>query len=192
MMPDGSYTVDALLKFLKQAGMQGLINPAAARARRNAVEQLHAEMSEEERRDVRQLDVDELAARFHKLEGSSIRTEALALYVERFKMALADFLSWNDHPAAFETLGSERQRALPRQPDGRSNISPEQLAVERSCLAICDSPPDVVPIGIRPGVTVHVAGLPLDLKPDEAERIARVVRAYARSNETSEAGDSDQ
>ena len=34
---------------------------------------------------------DELASRFHKLEGSSIRVEALALYVERFKMALIDF-----------------------------------------------------------------------------------------------------
>ena len=55
-----------LLKFLKQAGMEGLINPAAARSRRNAVEQLHAEMTEDERLDVRKLDVDELASRFHK------------------------------------------------------------------------------------------------------------------------------
>ena len=88
------HSVDALLQFLKQAGMEGLINPAVARSRRNAIEHLQGEMTEGERGDVRTLDVDELASRFHTLEGSSIREEALALYVDRFKMALTDYLRW--------------------------------------------------------------------------------------------------
>lgn len=187
MMPDGSYTVDALLKFLKQAGMEGLINPAAARSRRNAVEQLHAEMTEDERMDIRKLDVDELASRFHKLEGSSIRVEALALYVERFKMALADFLKWNERPGEFETIGSERARALPRKSDGRSAISADQGAAERIRLEACDNPSDVIPVALRPQKTVYLAGLPIDLTPAEADKIARIVKAFARSG-----GDNDK
>ncbi len=183
MMPDGSYTVDAVLKFLKYAGMEGLINPAAARSRRNAVEQLLGEMTEEEHLDVRHLDVDELASRFHKLEGSSIRVETLALYVERFKMALADFLRWNERPAEFETIGGERARALPRRSDGRSAITPDQAAAERIRLEACDNPSDVIPISLRPRQTVYLAGLPIDLTPAEADKIARIVRAFARSDD---------
>jgi len=183
MMPDGSYTVDALLKFLKQAGMEGLINPAAARSRRNAVEQLHAEMTEHERLDVRKLDVDELASRFHKLEGSSIRVEALALYVERFKMALIDFTKWNEQPAGFETIGGERARAIPRRKDGRPGVSPEQAEAERICLEVCDTPTDVVPVALRRDLTVHIAGLPMDLTRAEADKIVRVVRAFVLDSE---------
>lgn len=179
MIPDGSYTAESLLKFLKQAGMEGLINPAAARSRRNAVEQLHSELTESERRDVRTLDVDELASRFHKLEGSSIRTEALALYVERFKMALADFLAWMDHPETFSGIGGEGQRAVRRRSDGRSAISAEQAAAERITLEATENPSSVVPVPLRPTSVVYLANLPLDLTRAEADRIARVVQAFA-------------
>lgn len=182
MIPDGSWTAESLLKFLKQAGMEGLINPAAARARRNAVEQLYSELTEGEREDVRTLDVDELASRFHKLEGSSIRTEALALYVERFKMALADFLSWQEDPETFHSVGGERHRALKRRPDGRSAISQEQAAAERITLEATENPSNIVPVPLRPTRVVYLANLPLDLTPAEADKIARVVKAFAVNN----------
>ncbi|MEN1728971.1 MAG: hypothetical protein AAGJ52_11085, partial [Pseudomonadota bacterium] len=149
MMPDGTHTVEALLRFLKQAGMEGLINPAVARSRRNAIEHLEGEMTEQERLDIRTLDVDGLARRFTKLEGSSIREEALALYVERFKMSLTDYRKWNDQPASFETIGGERARAVSRAEDGRSAITPDQDAEERIRLEASDNPSDVVPIQLR-------------------------------------------
>lgn len=179
MIPDGSYTADSLLKFLKQAGMEGLINPAAARSRRHAVEQLYSELTDDERRDVRTLDVDELASRFHKLEGSSIRTEALALYVERFKMALADFITWMDRPDSFNGVGGERHRAIPRRPGGRSAIGRDQEAAERITLEATENPSSVVPVPLRRTNVVYIANLPLDLTAGEAEKIVRVVRAFA-------------
>jgi len=180
-MKETGHTVEALLSFLKQAGMQGLINPAVARSRRNAIEQLHGELTAREREDVRQLDVDELASRFHKLEGSSIRSEALALYVDRFKMALADYRRWNEEPSTFESIGGERARAVQRATDGRSAIGPDEQAEERIRLEASDNPSDVVPIAIRPDCTVYLAGLPLDLTSSEASKIARVVSAFAKA-----------
>lgn len=177
MMPDGSRTVERLLEFLKYAGMEGLINPAAARARRNAVEQLSGELSEEERGDVGRIDVDQLASRFHKLEGSSIRTEALSLYADRFRMALSDFLAWCDDPVAFRSVGSEPRRARPR-----GSLAPEQEMAERITLESTENPSNIVPIPLREGETVYVANLPLDLTGAEADRIARVIRAFARDN----------
>jgi len=177
MMPDGSYSVDTLLGFLKYAGMEGLINPAVARARRKAIEQLAVEMSEAERSDVRRLDVDALASRFHKLEGSSIRSEALSLYAERVRMAQTDFLAWAENPAGFQSVGGEQRRAVPR-----GSISPEREVAERITLESTENPSNIIPIALREDETVYVANLPLDLTPQEADRIARIVRAFARDD----------
>lgn len=182
MIPDGSYTAESLLKFLKQAGMEGLINPAAARSRRNAVEQLYGELTDDERRDVRTLDVDELASRFHKLEGSSIRSEALALYVERFKMALADFVRWMDNPESFSGVGGERPRAIPRRSGGRNAIDRDTAEAERITLEATENPSSVVPVPLRKTNVVYVANLPLDLTAEEADKISRVIRAFAVRN----------
>lgn len=182
MMPNGSYSVESLLQFLKYAGMEGLINPASARSRRNAVEQLAGELTEEERSDLRNLDVSELASRFHKLEESSLRMEALELYAERFRMALSDFLAWNENPASFDTVGGERLRAIPRGRGGRSGVTPEQEVAERIALESIENPSNIVPVVLGDNRTVHIAGLPLDLSAAEADKICRVVRAFANES----------
>lgn len=186
MMPNGTYSVERLLAFLKYAGMEGLVNPASARSRRSAVEQLAVELTDEERSDLRKLDVVELASRFHKLEESSLRMEALELYAERFRLALADFLAWNENPASFDTVGSERARAIPRGPGGRSGIGPDQEVAERIALASTENPLNVVPVALGENRTVHIAGLPLDLTANEAERICRVIRAFAAEDDCGE------
>jgi hypothetical protein len=179
MMPDGDYSVQRLLEFLKYAGMEGLVNPASARSRRNAVEQLASELTAEERADLRKVDVDDLASRFHKLEESSLRLEALELYAERFRLALADFLAWNDNPATFDTVGAERLRAIPRGAGGRSGVGAEQEIAERIALESTENPSNLVPVALGENRVVHIAGLPLDLTAAEADKICRVVRAFA-------------
>lgn len=186
MMPNGSYSVERLLEFLKYAGMEGLVNPASARSRRNAVEQLDAELTDEERADLRKVDVEELASRFHKLEESSLRLEALELYAERFRLALTDFLAWNKDPAGFETVGAERLRAIPRGPGGRSGVSHEQQVGERIALESTENPSNLVPVPLGENRVVHIAGLPLDLTAAEAEKICRVVRAFSDGSGSSD------
>ncbi len=174
MTTDNPYSAESLLKFLKQSGMEGRINPAAARARRNAIEQLKGELTAEEAADVRQIDVDQLAARFHKLDGSSLRSEALAIYVQRFRTGLADFLEWRQDPSGFQSLVAERARALPR-----GSVTDEQRMAERIALAATENSSHIVPVPLRDNCTVYVANLPNDLRPEEAERIVRIIRAYA-------------
>jgi len=185
MEQDQHYSAGELLDFLKQAGMQGLINPASARSRRNAFERLGRELTDEERRDVRRIDVSDLASRFHKLEGSSIRPETLEVYVQRTRQALNDFLGWKKDPDSFVSAGRERSHAFNRLAGGRAALSPEQRAAERITLQAIENPTDVVPVPIRPDQVVYLANLPLDLTEAEAERIAGIVRAFAhRSGST--------
>ena len=180
MTTDESYSTEALQAFLKQAGMEGAINPAAARSRRNALVQLEAELTDDERRDVRNLDVDQLVSRFHKLEGSSIRPESLQLYANRLRTALADFLAWKQDPASFVGSAQERSRAFSRGANRQAALSPDQEAAERIVLEATENPTNVVPVPVREDTTVYVANLPLDLTAEEADRIARIVRAFAR------------
>lgn len=175
MTSSESYTAEALLNFLKQAGMAGLINPATARARRKALEQLGDELTDDERRDIRRIDIDDLVSRFHKLEGSSIRSETLQIYAQRVSAALADYLGWLETPDSFTRARRERPRAFSR---GES-LTPEQRAAEQVTLETIENPSSVVPIPIREDHVVYLANLPLNLNADEADKIARVIRAFA-------------
>lgn len=44
--------------------------------------------------------------------------------------------------------------------------------------------PNVFPVPIREGVTVRIQGIPHDLTPDEAAKIARVIVAIAQPKDT--------
>jgi len=177
MSAESAHSLDALLEFLRQAGMEGLINPAAARARRKAVEQLMHELTETERGDIRCIDPGTLISRFHKLEGSSIRPETLQIYAERFSAALDEYLSWLENPSAFISPRRERARAYLR--GGESEFGPERAAAERIALTASENSDHIVPVPIRAKHVVWIANLPLDLSAAEADRIAGVIRAYA-------------
>jgi ABC-type phosphate transport system auxiliary subunit len=192
LTPDGSYSLDTLLRFLKYAGMEGLINPASARSRRNAAEHLGRELLSEEREDMRRVDVSELASRFHKLEESSVRSEAVELYVQRLELALVDFFAWMDDPADFNSVGAEQQRSIRRHRDGRSAIDRDQEAAERIALEATDNPSNIIPVPLSDHHVVYIANLPLRLSSAEADKITRVVQAYIDQHDGSEKDGSDR
>ena len=178
-MSDSDYTAEALGRFLKQAGMEGLINPATARARRNALDHLAGELTDDERADIRTLDVGALVSRFHKLEGSSIRSETLDLYAERLKKGLDDYLRWLEAPSKFKPSARERVRNFARGSRAEPALNDEQRAAERIRLEATENPSRIVPVPVRADHVVYIDNLPLDLTAEEADRIARVVRAFA-------------
>ncbi|GAB4171658.1 MAG: hypothetical protein Kow0020_06450 [Wenzhouxiangellaceae bacterium] len=174
MNTENAWHLESLRRFLRQSVHEGLLNPAAARAQAKAIEHLEAELDEDEIADVRRIDLDALRHRFHSLEGSSIRPEVLALYLSRFADALAEYRSWLEDPARFIGTRRERARAWWRG----SEQSAEEAAAERVAMAIREVREAMIPVPLREEVIVWIANLPADLTPAEAERIAKVVRAY--------------
>ena len=170
------YTRDGLLRFLKEAAMAGLINPATARSRRNAAEQLLTQLTAPEAADLRNVDIDELCARFHKLQGSSIRPEAIGLYNQRLKAAFADYFRYLDDPDSFTSVGGDRRELRKRSGSARSQ---EEQALEEIRLGVVGQSPDILPVPIRPDLVVYIQNLPLDLTAAEARRISRIVLALA-------------
>lgn len=179
MAPD-NYTAAGLMKFLKEAAMAGLINPATARSRRNAAENLLEKLHPEESDDLRKVDVDDLCSRFVKLQGSTIRTEALQIYRDRLAAALEDYFRYLDNPQTFSSGGGE-QRALRKRSAGNQR-SEEETALEQIKLGIPERPAEILPVPIRDDRVVFIQNLPLDLTHAEADRLSRVILALAEKD----------
>lgn len=175
-MTGKDYSEAAFHEFLRQAAVTGITKPATARSRKLAADKLLDQLRSHERVDLRLLDVEELCSRFHKLEGSTIRTESLQLYNERLSSGLKDFISWTSDPAKFESIEGEKQESVivaARDTPGQAQAR-EELALNPP-----RSPHDIFPIPLREDLIVYLQNVPLDMTQAEARKIAAVVRALA-------------
>ncbi len=180
-MSDSGYSREQLLDFLKESAMAGHMNPATARSRRSAVDYLLAHLPSSQTTDLRQLNVDQLCLTLHKLEGTTVRPEALELYGERLKAALADFFDWMDAPdQATRASGSASvHRVSLNKTQQNQSRTEEQIALESIRLETADYQSDLLAIPLRKACQVYVANLPHDLSIAEAHRIAAVIEAMA-------------
>ena len=183
------YTPERLMGFLRQSAIEGLLNPAVAKSRLNAVEQLFVELTEQERVDIRLIDVDKLSLRLHKIQDSSIRPEVLKLYSQRVSAALVDYFSWLENPKSFSSVGGDSFRKDKRYQATEKEISREQKALEEITLTVSERAPDIVSVPLRDDRTVFIQNLPLDLTAREAARIAKVIKALAQP---AQEGDHDE
>jgi hypothetical protein len=178
------YTHARLVQFLRQSTIEGLLNPAIAKSRLNAVEQLSVELTEEEKNDLRLIDVDVLCLRLHKLHDSSIRPEVLELYNKRLKAALVDYFSWLDNPSSFFSVGGDTIKKDKRYSSSDKEKSHEQKALEEIALATSQSRTDIFSIPLRDDCTIYLQNLPLDISAAEAKKIANVVKALVIPSRT--------
>ncbi|WP_444997618.1 hypothetical protein [Aliikangiella sp. IMCC44359] len=178
-MSNEEYTPERLLKFLRESTIEGLLNPAVAKSRLNAAEQLFVELTDKERLDIRLINVDTLSSRLHKIQDSSIRPEVLELYNKRLKAALVDYFSWLDNPNSFYSIGGDTIRKDKRYLASEKEISFEQKALEEITLTTSDKPTDIIAIPLREDKAVYIQNIPLDLTPQEAKKIANVIQALA-------------
>ena len=181
------YTPERLMAFLRDAAIQGRLNPAVAKSRQSAIEQLFVELEPAERADIRRIDVDRLCQRLHKLQDSSIRPEVVMVYNKRVQAALADYFAWLDDPQGFSSIGGDGFRKEKRHAPSDQEVAREQKALEEITLAASEWPADLVAVPLREDRTVYVQNLPLDLTPREARKIARVIEAMAQGADAPDA-----
>jgi hypothetical protein len=183
-MSEQDFSKNGLLKHLKQSAISGVLNPAVARSRKTAAEQLLSYVTAEERLNLKLLDVDELCSRIHKLEDSSIRVEALNLYNSRLKSALSDYFDWIENPEEFvSNSGSSKNSSKSH----KLKNTAEEKALEEITLRVNSMQEDIIPIPLREDLVVFIKDLPLDLTKKEADKIIRIIKAYSDdSGEASE------
>jgi hypothetical protein len=187
MSSNEDYTHEKLIHFLRQSTIEGILNPAVAKSRINAVEQLSVELTDDERENLRLVDTEVLCSRFHKLHDSSIRPEVLELYKKRLNAALVDYFAWLDNPSAFFSIGGDNLRKDKRYINSTKEKQHEEKALEEITLAKSEKASDIFSIPLRQDCMVYVQNLPLNLTQKEANKISKVIQALVEEPSLAEA-----
>jgi hypothetical protein len=179
-MSDRSLT--ALLSFLEYLGSKGLMARNTVGGRKAAVSKMLGVLDPEETGDVTALDLDQVMTRFVNLEGKNYTPDSLTVYRSRVNASINDFVSYLENPAAFKPSGGAKK---PKQENGKKSAAAKTTVEPKPQEAAprFEPPPsaaaNVFPIPIRPDVVVRIHGMPFDLTPAEADKIAAIVRAMA-------------
>jgi len=173
-----TYSADDLLEFLDHAGDRGLMPAATAQALAVATRNVLGILSDAEKADLRQLDLDAIVRRFTNKRAKDFNPSSLKEYGRRIRRAVDLFLSWRDDPANFTV--KTRTTAGPRKRDKELG-SDEPMTRETSTEQVPDEVAGTYrsAIPIRPGLVVTLVNIPNDLSSAEAERIAGFVRMLA-------------
>jgi hypothetical protein len=182
---NGKKSRQALLDFLDYLARKGLMNKTTASARKAAANKILGILEADEADDVTSLDLDDVLMRFSNISGANYTPDSLNTYKSRLKSAIDDFSSYVENPMSFRpSIANTGRRATERQKlsSGDDRSSHPMLSPKREASTFLPAPAasvSILPIPIRPDLTVHVQGLPYDLTSAEAAKIANVIRAMA-------------
>jgi len=175
---------EALADFHDYLAEKGLMERNTAQSRKAAVTKVLAILDEVEAADVTSLDIEDVVSRFQRLHGRDYTPASLTSYKSRLRSALDDYLSYLSNPLAFRP-NVNRTRARTRTGKEESTDAPSVRTERRGGSSRAVPAPTaaglIVPIPIRPDLTVHVQGIPFDLTEAEARKIAAVVTAMVHT-----------
>jgi len=162
---------------------KGLIPANTASSRKASANKVLALLSEQEAEDVTNADVDDLIRRFENKYRHQYNPDSVLTYKSRLRSALDDFRAYTENPVGFRPTGRTQQR--PKNGGGPSASAKPSKSQQPPEPRLSQAAPsvNVVPIAIRPDVTVQIGNLPYDLTAGEAKRIANVILAYAIASE---------
>lgn len=179
-MSNAAYSIDELLSFLEHASDRGLMPVATATALGVACRNVFGVLSEDEKGDVRQLDLKSVAKRFHNKRAKDFSGETLREYERRVNRAVGLFLQWREDPANFRapTRSTSLSRKRKSNSDSESEDETMARAAESAPLpAVPGTFQTALPLG--PDRIVTLVNVPVDLSAAEAERLAAFVRMLA-------------
>lgn len=189
--PDG--TGLGLIEFFDYLADKGLMNKATAAGRRSAAQKVLEIDDGWQSCDLRDLDLDEQFNRFSNLRKQDYKPQSLSVYGSRFKSAVGEYLRYLDDPSGFRASGAVESRSKSRKPPGQEGepvgersgasggaVAYTEVAVVRGER---DEPKErerliTYPFPIRAGMVAYLQ-IPVDLRQDEAERLAQFIQTLA-------------
>lgn len=175
---------EALCDFLDYLADKGLMQKNTVAARKAAVTKVLGILDDVEASDITTIDVEDAVSRFQRLHGRDYTPTSLIAYKSRLKSAVDDFLSYLNNPLAFRPSVQSRARMrtkTAREEQAESSSKPERRSEQARPIAMPAAAGLILPIPIRPDLTVHVQGIPFDLTEAEARKIAAVVTAMVHT-----------
>lgn len=181
-MTDKSLT--GLLEFLDWTAEKGLMAKNTVGGRKAAASNVLGVLDPEEKGDVTAVDLDHAMTRFVNLHGRKYTTNSLNVYKSRTHAAISDFQKWLNDPLTFKPYSNkgDKKPVKPSQKAEKGSLPKGATGDNQGQSLPSISQPasaNVFPIPIRETVVVRIHGLPFDLTPAEAKKIAAVIQAMA-------------
>lgn len=139
------FSIEAAKVWIEAMGERGKYQPESARFRVTAITRLTAVMGPEEPNDARWLldNVEELGKRYgRKTNGNP---DTIATYVSRAKVALTDFLKFQEDPTSFKGRSGPARSAKPKE-ERKKATAPVEATPDLSSVAIPPAGPPPQPI----------------------------------------------
>jgi hypothetical protein len=178
--PEPDYSREALARFVDYVVEKGLVNPSTAQGWRVATTKVLEDLSEAERADVRQVDVEATFRTFLNRNPGRLAPASVGEYRRRVGRAIEEFVSWIENPAGY----GSRTAAWAAKVDARAR---PRAAVGRVQPARPASDPDddhgtnagiAFDFPLRSGFLARMV-LPRDLTVDEARRMGAFLLTLA-------------
>jgi hypothetical protein len=171
-----TYSVEELLAFLEHAAERGLMPAATAQALAVASRNVFGVLSDQEKPDVRQLDLDAVIRRFQNKRARDFSTDTLKEYDRRVRRAVKQFMEWREDPANFRSPTRSTTSGRKRK-SGLENMGGAESSSMSSGVSWSAAPGTYqTMLPLAPGRIVTLANIPQDLTQAEAERLAQFVR----------------
>jgi len=184
-MSEKNYSLDALNEFFDYAANKGLLKRNTAQSRKIATNKVLAVLDEDEKTDLRRINVDHTFDLFQNKQGTDYTPASLRVYQSRVRTALSDFINYVDKPANFRPSSVQRSNSkIKRENNNNDNVKRESQKLEKRS-EINQRQNDyasreiTVPVPLREGIMVKISNLPPDLTPTEADKLAAIIKAYA-------------
>lgn len=185
---DRDYSFQGLMDFLEYAGEHGLINAGTAQGYRVAASKIEDVLTDQERKDVRGVDVAAVFQRFVNRSKVAVAPRTLRTYQQRLTTAVEEFSDWREDPTSYKPRG--RSPAARKASDGKA--SQKKRTASESAPARESRPEekgrsvDVLNLSfpLRADFLAHVQ-VPRDLTSAEAGRLGAFIRTLALDFEPS-------
>lgn len=150
---------------------------ATAQALAVATRNVLAILTDDEKVDLSQLDLDTAIKRFTNKRAKDFNPTSLKEYGRRVRRAVELFLTWRGDPANFTIKTRTTSAARNKDKEPANSASTTREATEQAPDDVAGTYRSSVPV--RPGLVVTLINIPHDLTCSEAERIAGFVRMLA-------------
>ena len=182
-MSDGRSLQD-FMNFISSLGEKGLIPQNTAGGRKAAAQKVFAVLNETERCDITKVDIDDVMVRFANKNRGKYTPDSLRSYQSRLRSSQVEFADYCENPLSFRPkrrlkLASSRKPKTETANGVDVELEPEALAPRQTESVAHRSVVQILPIALRPDLTIQIAGLPFDLTTAEAKKIANIITAHA-------------
>ena len=177
-MTDHRRSKQALNEFIAYLGDKGLMAPNTVNSRKAALKVLDV-LEPSEAEDVTAINVNDVVLRFENRNRNVYDPGSLQAYKARLKATLNDFRAYLENPLGFRPKTRPKLATKPKSEAVRPDKIDRPTEAPRHTETVSPPGMDILPIPIRPNLTVRIYNLPYDLTPAEAGKIAAVVQAMA-------------